>query len=72
MLFVVADPVGLDVGPIWLVPSEDFAALSPLKSNGKHKFNASAKPGAEDQWAPYLVAKSELPARLLAALGHAG
>lgn len=72
MLFVVADPVRLDVGPIWLVPSQDFASLSPLKSNGKHKFNASARDGSEDQWAPYLLAKTELPARLLSALRQLG
>ena len=68
MLFVVADPQRLDIGPLWLVPSERFAALSPVKSNGKHKFNASAKEGSEDMWAPFLVSKSELPTHLLAAL----
>jgi hypothetical protein len=64
MLFVVADPVELDIGPIWFVPSEDFATLSPVKSNGKHKFNASAREGTKDMWAPFLVAKRDLPARL--------
>jgi hypothetical protein len=50
------------------VPSEEFATGSPVKSNGKHKFTASAKPGSKDMWARYLVSKPELPARLLAAL----
>jgi hypothetical protein len=68
MLFVVADPETLDVGPLWLVPSQRFAALSPLKPNGKHKFNASAKPGTGDQWSEFLLLKAQLPARLLASL----
>jgi len=68
MLFVVADPERLDIGPIWLVPSDEFKALSPVKSNGKHKFTASAKDGSEDRWSGFLVPKRELPSRLLTAL----
>jgi hypothetical protein len=68
MLFVVADPQKLDVGPLWLVPSNDFARLAKLDSRKRHKFAASAKKGSGDMWAPYLVAKEDLPERLAAAV----
>jgi hypothetical protein len=68
MLFVVADPEALDVGPIWLIPSRDFARLAPIGSNKKRKFVASAKDGAADKWARYLVKKKDLPKELLRAL----
>jgi hypothetical protein len=68
MLFVVADPVGLDIGPIWLIPSEEFVAISPPKANEKHKFVASAKPETKDQWSSYLIAKQDLPAHLVRVL----
>lgn len=71
MLFVVADPEDLDVGPIWLIPSREFAKKAPLGSNKKHKFVASAKDGSQDKWAKYIVAKKDLPYRLLKALGPA-
>jgi hypothetical protein len=67
MLFV-ADPEALDVGPMWLIPSQTFRKLSPVSSSGKHKFSASAKEGAKDKWAPFLVTKRNLPDQLLEAL----
>lgn len=71
MLFVVANPTTFDLGPIWLVPSKEFIENAPAGSSGKHRFVASAKPGTKDRWAEYLVEKTQLPSRLLAALaGH--
>lgn len=68
MLFVVANPTTLDLGPIWLVPSNEFVEKAPAGSNEKHRFSASAKPGTNDRWADYLVEKEQLPSRLLMAL----
>jgi hypothetical protein len=68
MLFVVANPETLDVGPIWLIPSKKFKRKAPVGSNQKHKFVASAKDGTADKWFPYLVNKTELPQALLRAL----
>jgi hypothetical protein len=68
MLFVVANPITLDLGPIWLVPSNEFVEKAPAGSNEKHRFSASAKPGTNDRWADYLVEKEQLPSRLLVAL----
>jgi len=67
MLFVVANPATLDLGPIWLVPSRKFVRKAPAGQNGKHRFVASAKPGTKDRWADHLVEKEHLPSRLLAA-----
>jgi hypothetical protein len=71
LLFVVADPETLDVGPIWLIPSEEFVSKAPLGSNKKHRFVASAKDGSEDKWAEYIVQKKDLPNRLLEVLSAA-
>ena len=69
MLFVVANPETLDVGPIWLIPSKKFARLAPVGGAKKrHKFVASAKHGTADKWSPFLVDKTDLPGELLAAL----
>ena len=68
MLFVVANPATVELGPIWLVPSKEFVEKAPAGSNKKHRFSASAKPGTNDKWAGYLVEREQLPARLLAAL----
>lgn len=69
MLFVVANPTTLDVGPIWLIPSRKFSRKAPVGSNQKkHKFVASAKKGTADKWSPYLVDKTDLPKKLLVAL----
>jgi hypothetical protein len=65
MLFVVANPKTLDLGPIWLIPSKKFEKNAPLGSNQKHKFVASAKDGTNDKWAKYLVHKEDLPHKLV-------
>jgi hypothetical protein len=67
MLFVVANPKSLEIGPIWLIPSKKFVRSAPIGSNHKHKFVASAKQGSEDKWAKFIVPKEELPHRLLEA-----
>jgi hypothetical protein len=72
ILFVVANPSSLDLGPIWLVPSQEFAEKSPAGSNQKHRFSASAKSDTKDQWSDYLVTKTELPNHLLAVLREMG
>jgi hypothetical protein len=71
MLFVVADPSTLELGPIWLVPSIEFVEKASAGPSQKHRFVASAKTGTKDRWATYLVEKTELPSRLLAALNTA-
>lgn len=68
MLFVVADPKRLEIGPLWLVPSERFAQLAVLDSRGRHKFTTSAKEGAGGMWAEFYLSKEELPSRLIAAV----
>jgi len=68
ILFVVADPSTLDLGPIWLVPSYEFVEKAPVGSNNKHRFSASAKAGTSDRWAGYLVEKTQLASHLLTAL----
>lgn len=70
MLFVVADPKRLEIGPLWLVPSEDFAKLARLDSRGRHKFATSAKEGGGGMWAPYVVEKEDLPGRLIEAVAN--
>lgn len=65
MLFVVANPTALELGPIWLIPSRSFAKRAPLSPKGKHKFVASAKTGTKDQWSRYLVERTALPMKLV-------
>jgi hypothetical protein len=72
MLFVVADPNSLELGPIWLIPSQHFVRKARVGSNEKHKFVASAKEGSEDKWAQYIVSKENLPKRLLKVLRTLG
>jgi tetratricopeptide (TPR) repeat protein len=67
MLFVAIDPRFADYGPVWLIPSEVFAATL----NGprdKLRFAASAAPGSADRWIRYRHERPELPRRLLDAL----
>jgi hypothetical protein len=71
MLFVVANPTTLDLGPIWVIPSNEFVKQAPAGPSQKHRFVASAKPDTKDRWATYLVEKTELPSCLLAALRSA-
>jgi hypothetical protein len=71
MLFVVADPKALELGPIWLIPSRDFVRKAPLGSNAKYKFVASARDGTADKWSGYLVERTDLPKRLLRELHRA-
>lgn len=68
MLFVVANPKTLEVGPIWLISSRSFVRHAPLGSNQKYKFVASAKAETNDKWAKYVVPKQELPKKLLGLL----
>lgn len=68
LLFVVADPEALDVGALWLVPSNDFVSKTRVGGNNKRKFVASAKEGSSDQWAEYIESKTDLPDRLLEVL----
>jgi hypothetical protein len=72
MLFVVADPEALDIGPIWLIPSEVFHNKAPLSPKKKLKFTASAKATSKDMRSSYVVSKQELPLRLLQILAATG
>ena len=71
LLFVAVRSVDADFGPVWFVPSHDFAAMaqhiggSPPKTR---RITASAKPDTQDQWRKYRLEKAELAPAILDAL----
>jgi tetratricopeptide (TPR) repeat protein len=65
MLFVAIDSRLADYGPVWLIPSEAFAATLNGSRADKLRFAASAAPGSDDQWVRYRHERSELPKRLI-------
>lgn len=69
LLFVVADAEQATFGPVWLVPSLDFAAKAKRAGRRGHwRFSASALPDAHDRWRTCRLERAELPGRLLALL----
>lgn len=72
LLFVVADAENATFGPVWLVPSEVFAAMAHgVGRRGNLRFVASLLPGSRDKWRPYRYERAELPRRILDLLDHA-
>ena len=65
LLFVAVDLDFADYGPVWLVPSIDFAAGKPPQGRAGFRFVASAAASSEDRWSRFRLERSELPARLL-------
>jgi hypothetical protein len=67
---VAARSKNADFGPVWLVPSHEFAAKAQHVGATKHvlRMSASAKPASQDQWRPFRLAKDELASAILAAL----
>src|SRR5262249_20909679 len=70
MLFVAIDEDNASFGPVWLIPSEDFAAKSGANSRGRHRFVASLRENTRDQWAAYRHDRPDLPQRLLEVLNR--
>ncbi len=70
LLFVVVDAERAEYGPVWLVPSEEFAAQARQVGAGRRwRFTASTAPQARDQWRRYRLERTELADRILALLG---
>ncbi len=68
LLFVAVDAQFADYGPVWLVPSVDFAEILDAKKGPTLRFSASASPASNDQWSGYRLERSALPERLLSVL----
>lgn len=72
LLFVVANAEEATFGPVWLVPSLDFAAKAKEAGRRRHlRFNASTLLDAHDQWRPYRCGRAELPGKILDLLARA-
>jgi hypothetical protein len=70
LLFVAVDAEEGTFGPVWLIPSVDFARSAPLDTHRRRRFSASVKEMTRDQWRRYRVERPDLPGRLLALLGQ--
>lgn len=72
LLFVAVRSHEADFGPVWFVPSHEFAAKAQRVGPDKKTLRivASAKPDTHDQWRPFRLEKSELSAAILDALDH--
>lgn len=70
VLFAVVRSAEPDFGPVWFIPSHDFAAKALRVGQAKQvlRMSASAKPDSNDQWRPFRLAKAELVPAILAAL----
>jgi tetratricopeptide (TPR) repeat protein len=65
LLFVAIDAHFADFGPLWLIPSLDFADILASSRGPKLRFAASASPASSDRWTPYRFERSQLPERIL-------
>ncbi len=65
LLFVAIDAHFADFGPLWLIPSLDFADILASSSGPRLRFAASASPASADRWTPYRFERSRLPERIL-------
>jgi hypothetical protein len=70
MLFVVVDRSTATLGPVWLVPSRDFAEQSTTSGGKSLRISANAGQDARDRWLPYRLDFDELPRRILEVLEH--
>jgi len=68
LLFVAVDSRLAEYGPLWLIPSTDFANALPPGNRSKLRFTASASPASNDRWVKYRMERSQLPDRILAVL----
>ena len=68
LLFVAVDAQFADYGPVWLIPSVDFADALAVNKRATLRFVASASSASNDRWARYRLERSELPNRILSAL----
>jgi hypothetical protein len=68
LLFVAIDLRFADYGPVWLIPSLDFAAMVASKGQAGLRFTASASSASSDRWTDFRFERSELPSRILNAL----
>ena len=68
LLFVAVDARFADYGPVWLIPSIDFASALASSKRATLRFAASASPASTDRWTKYRLERSELPGRILATL----
>lgn len=66
LLFVLVDAADATYGPVWLVPSADFARIARhAGAKGRLRFSASTSETANDQWRFYRLTRTELPAQIL-------
>jgi hypothetical protein len=70
LLFVAVRSEDADFGPVWLVPSHDFARKAGSGSANRTtlRISASARPGSQDRWRTYRLEKAELAPAILDAL----
>jgi hypothetical protein len=68
MLFVLVDASAGSFGPVWFVPSSDFAELTRASPRGRHRFQGSLKATSNDRWRRYRCDRLELPSRIMEAL----
>jgi tetratricopeptide (TPR) repeat protein len=68
LLFVAVDSRFAEYGPLWLIPSTDFADAVAPGNRTKLRFAASASPASNDRWVKYRMERSQLPDRILSVL----
>ena len=72
LLFVLVDAAEATFGPVWLVPSLDFAAKArPIGRRGVLRFAASLSPTSKDQWRQYRLERTDLHREILDILARA-
>jgi hypothetical protein len=65
MLFVAVDPQFGEYGPVWLIPSREFASAIKPNQRNRLRFAASANPASRDRWSKYRLERSQLPRTIL-------
>lgn len=65
LLFVAVDSRFAEYGPLWLIPSVDFADILASGKRATLRFAASASPVSSDRWVKYRLERSQLPGRIL-------
>lgn len=68
LLFVAVDSHAGDYGPVWLVPSSEFANRAEPNPRHMRRFVASASAASHGQWSEFRLERSQLPGRILAVL----
>jgi hypothetical protein len=71
VLFVVVDPAAVQLGPLWLVPSEALNDRQPTKEKIRFTANIGTAGQGVGKFDEYVVSDlAALPGRLLSILGH--